>query len=863
MGKIHASTTDEITQREKDHAALAGRMASECIVLLKNSGVLPMKREGKIALFGSGVRHTVKGGTGSGDVNTRTNITVEQGFERAGFEITTKDWICRNEQILKESKEEYRIFIEKESVRLGVPTEFLTFNEPYSYPDVAPVTEEDIQSGLHNTGNNKPAAIYVVSRISGEGVDRKAGKGDYQLSENEMEGIKKLAQTDCNLIVVLNVGGIVQMKELQAMDGVDAIVLMSQLGNLGGDVIVDMLTGVTYPSGHLTDTWAEDYTDYPSSAEFGQNNGNVHEDYYKDGIYVGYRYFDTFGKQVTYPFGYGLSYTEFSVNIVQTSQVNDRIVLTFRIKNIGETYRGKAVVQVYVSAPGIKQHVPYQELKAWVKSDELAPGEEQEVTTEFPIVSLASYNEQTRSYIIESGDYIVRYGEDSRCTKPAAILRALDDKVTEVCERICALDEEFDEIRPGAHDDVAETNNEEGKCFADIIELDLDVIKTVKHEYTERHEELTDHYSNETITIDDVKSGKRTLDDLVAQLSVEQMARMCVGALRRNDASIIAADAFTVPGAAGDTASILKKSRGIDTMLMADGPAGLRLQPHFKTDRDGRVLPGGAVFGDMIKPWPEDTPADAIDYYQYCTAIPIGWALAQSWNTEMVQQIGTMIGSEMEQFGVVLWLAPAINIHRNPLCGRNFEYYSEDPLVAGKIAAAMTRGVQKKAGRGTTVKHYAANNQEDNRYFVNVHIKERALREIYLKGFEIAVKESSPAAIMSSYNLINGIHTANSRDLTQKTLRDEWGFDGMVMTDWLTSQDVPGLTGKYGAHYPISASTGCIYAGDDIQMPGCEKNIEDIIEAVNSGNEKDGFAITKADLQYCCKNVIKLILRLR
>ena len=175
----------------------------------------------------------------------------------------------------------------------------------------------------------------------------------------------------------------------------------------------------------------------------------------------------------------------------------------------------------------------------------------------------------------------------------------------------------------------------------------------------------------------------------------------------------------------------------------------------------------------------------------------------------------------------------------------------------------MTRGVQKIKGRGTTIKHFAANNQEDNRYFVNVHIKERALREIYLKGFEIAVKESNPASVMTSYNLLNGIHTANSKDLTQKALRDEWKFEGMVMTDWLTSQDVPGLTGKYGAHYPISASSGCIYAGDDIQMPGCEKNIADIIEAVNSGEEKDGYSITKADLQFCCKNIIKLILRLK
>ena len=855
MGRIYASTSNEITKRETENAKLAADMAAECIVLLKNNGTLPIKREGKIALFGGGARGTVKGGTGSGDVNTRSNTTVEQGFINAGFEIISKDWLDRNEKILKDSKAEYAEFIADKSAQTGTPSEYLSFNFPYSIPDDAPITDNDM---IDET------AVYVISRISGEGVDRKAEKGDYLLSENEMNNIKKLAKMPCRLIVVLNVGGIVQMKEINDMEGVDSIVLMSQLGNLGGDVLVDMLTGLTTPSGHLTDTWAIDYMDYPSSAEFGLNNGNVHEDYYKDGIFVGYRYFDTLAKNVTYPFGYGLSYTRFSVNAVKIAQDKDKIFIDFKIRNTGDKYSGKAVVQIYVSAPGNKLATPYQELKAFVKSKELKPDEEQDITATFDIVSLASFDEESCSYIIEEGDYIVRYGEDSRHTKPAAILRFDKEKVTQICEHICPLDEDFEEI---ASSEIIKNDFDpsgiDKKCYAEIINIDTECIETVKNEYLGIKEELIDKHPDETITLDDVRSGKRTLDELIAQLTVEEMARMCVGTLRRNDGSITVADAFTVPGAAGDTSTILKDSRKVDTMIMADGPAGLRLQPHFKTDRNGKILPGGAVFGDLIKPWPKDTPKDAIDYYQYCTAIPIGWALAQSWNTDMVESVGEMIGKEMEQFGVVLWLAPAMNIHRNPLCVRNFEYYSEDPLIAGKIAAAMTRGVQKIKGRGTTIKHFAANNQEDNRYFVNVHIKERALREIYLKGFEIAVKESKPASVMTSYNLLNGIHTANSKDLTQKALRDEWKFEGMVMTDWLTSQDVPGLTGKYGAHYPISASSGCIYAGDDIQMPGCEKNIADIIEAVNSGEEKDGYSITKADLQFCCKNIIKLILRLR
>jgi beta-glucosidase len=318
----------------------------------------------------------------------------------------------------------------------------------------------------------------------------------------------------------------------------------------------------------------------------------------------------------------------------------------------------------------------------------------------------------------------------------------------------------------------------------------------------------------------------------------------------------------TVPGAAGDTTGILAKERGIKNLILADGPAGLRLQPVFKTELDGTLIPGGDMLGEVVQPFPEDLDEDkVITYYQYCTAIPIGWALAQSWNTSMLEQIGDMVGEEMEKFGIDLWLAPALNIHRNPLCGRNFEYYSEDPLVSGKAAAAITKGVQRHPGKGTTIKHFAANNQEDNRYFTNAHINERAIREIYLKGFEIAVKESQPLSIMTSYNLINGIHTANSHDLLQAVARDEWWFDGMVMTDWYTSQDVPGLTGSAIPKYPISASTGCVFAGNDVQMPGCQKNVDDLVRAVETGEELDGYRITLADLQFCAGRVINAVVK--
>ena len=320
-----------------------------------------------------------------------------------------------------------------------------------------------------------------------------------------------------------------------------------------------------------------------------------------------------------------------------------------------------------------------------------------------------------------------------------------------------------------------------------------------------------------------------------------QMAEMCVGTLREDNGSVVGNASDQVPGAAGDTSTILADTRGIPGIIMADGPAGLRLEPHFQITENGKN----------------------IDCYQFCTAIPIGWALAQSWNTELAEKTGYMVGTEMEEFHIDLWLAPAFNIHRNPLCGRNFEYYSEDPVVSGMIAASVTKGVQRHKGKGTTIKHFAANNQEDNRYFLNAHVSERAMREIYLKAFEIAVKAEQPAAFMTSYNLINGIHAANSKDLIQYILRDEWGFEGLVMTDWFTSQHLPAFTGKYDAEYPISSSVGCIYAGNDLQMPGCRKNVDDIVTAIREQTAVDGYHISKADLQYCTANIIRAVLRAR
>ena len=649
------------------------------------------------------------------------------------------------------------------------------------------------------------------------------------------------------------------LSEMRSIAGVNAILLMTQLGNLGGDALLDVLTGKVNPSGKTTDTWAENYMDYPSSAKFSHNE-SVHDEMYEDGIYVGYRYFDSFGVKPLYCFGYGKSYTDFEIKAGKISVEGNEIQIPVTVKNTGKIYTGKEVVQVYYSAAGGVMEKPYQELAVYQKTKLLAPGETEEIVLKYQAEQMASYSEKEAAWILEKGDYIIRVGNSSASTKVAGVIEVCEDIQTLKAKNLFALDVALNEIHPDAVK-LEEKKKEAAGYQAEKVIFDTTAIaqKTVVYQGM-RKEYHTD--KTEKITMQDILSEKATVEELVAQLLTEELAEFCVGTLRADGGEVVGNASYTVPGAAGDTSSVCKESRGIKNIILADGPAGLRLQPHFKTKKDGTLLPGGEVMGDAYTPFNPNIDEKEVDnYYQYCTAIPIGWALAQSWNTELVEKAGDMVGSEMEQFHVDLWLAPALNIHRNPLCGRNFEYYSEDPYVSGKIAAAMTKGVQKHRGKGTTIKHFAVNNQEDNRYFVNAHVSERALREIYLKGFEIAVREAQPLSIMTSYNLLNGIHTANSHDLIQGMARDEWGFKGVVMTDWFTSQDMPMITGKFKPAYPISASTGCIYAGNDIQMPGCQKNVDDIVEAVKTGKEIDGYKITKADLQFNAANVIRVVAR--
>ena len=813
MTQIDALKTDEIQNYEIEHQEEVRRLAGECIVILENDGVLPLQAgTKKIALFGTGARHTIKGGTGSGDVNVRENISIAQGLERAGFKFVTEGWLDQYDRLYADAQEAYAKKLNEFTEKTGKPSMLYAFETPFEEPEQPEITEADVKEA--------DAAIYVISRNSGEGKDRRAEKGDYYLSDRELQNIRFMTEHYKNCIVLLNVGGVIDLTALKAIEGVQAIMLVGQTGNMGGYAVADVLTAKTIPSGKLTDTWARSYEDYPSSATFSHRDGNLDDEYYSDGIYVGYRYFDTFGVMPLYCFGYGKSYTEFEMKTINVTADEKQVQVEVEVTNIGDKYLGKEVVQVYYSAPDGIMEKPTQELAGFAKTKLLAPGEKDIVTITFATTDMASFDAYDAAWVMEEGEYTIRVGNSSRNTEAVAVID-LDEQVTtlqlkrlmrdtiavrELHHMIPIFDIEFDFGVP---------------AIPFRIMLQAENFKKELVEYEVMRRTLMDKRKDEVLTLEDVKAGSATLDELTAQLTVEEMAELCVGTERRNgDGNVIGSASSGVPGAAGDTTSSLLETRKVPNLIQADGPAGLRLE----------------------------TP---------CTAIPIATTLAQSWDMNLIHRMGELVGEEMKQLHVDLWLAPGMNIHRNPLCGRNFEYYSEDPVFTGLCAATETKGVQSQKGKGTTIKHFAGNNQEDNRMFTNAHISERALREIYLKGFEIAVKTAQPYAIMTSYNLINGVHSANNYDMLQNIARDEWGFEGLVMTDWYTSQDTTemGMVSPSGK-YSHSSSVQCIKAGNDLQMPGCQQNVDDIVEAVNEGKE-----ITKADLQRCAKHILSVALK--
>ena len=902
--KYYASTSNEITQREIDNEKRAKEIAKEAVVLLENDGTLPLGAPCKIALFGNGVRWTIKGGTGSGGVNSRKVVNIEQGLDKFGFRIVSNDWLLKYDEKRKKHIDDYRNWTVKRAEECGVNPASVAMNEGMKECEIIPVTDEDIKEA--------DACIYVLSRNSGEGCDRFEGEGDYKLFPEELKAINKLAKAYDKFILILNIGGVLDMSDIKTIEGINSVVLLGQLGNLTGEVLPEVILGMVNPSGRLADTWAKDFMDYPSSATFSHVNGNVNEEIYSDGIYVGYKYFDTFKIPVIYPFGYGLSYTSFETEVVNVTGMDEvykkychvqplsdkdkliydfifgkagaravspeglsrKVLLECSVKNTG-SMPGKEVVQVYGSAPRGRMDKAEKVLVGYAKTGVINPGESEDVLIVVDIKDMSSFCENCSAWVLHKGDYRIYVGKNISEVRYVADL-VLDNLVKwGLCKTIWEKNSNLAELTSNYKLDDNEEYDGRNAESDYVINIKSEDIEVVTFEYTTDRKKSSDsqNSNDKLVSFEMVLSGEATVEDMVKQLSNRELALLAAGKHKEEDdevtkneyddnkgEEIAGNSSISVPGAAADTTDCIYRSRGVRSLVTADGPAGLRLQPVFKTDLDGNYIPGGEIFEDSFNPFPEGLDeSNSITYYQYCTAIPIAWSLAMTWNKEALFEAGDIVGGEMEEFGVDLWLAPGMNIHRNPLCGRNFEYYSEDPYVSGTCASMITKGVQSHAGKGTTIKHFAANNQEDNRFFVNNIMSERAIREVYLRGFEICVREARPKALMTSYNMINGYHTSNSFGLVQNILKDEWEYRGLVMSDWCTTMGNFDQFYLYDVVNPKSAPSGCVYAGNDIIMPGCIEDVRDILKAVESGDEVEGFSISRDDLERCAESVIRCV----
>lgn len=646
-------------------------------------------------------------------------------------------------------------------------------------------------------------AIYVLARISGEGNDREAREGDIFLTESERRTILELKRQYRRFMLVLNVGGPVDLSPVMEVEN---ILILSQLGVQTGSALADLVLGKTYPSGKLTTTWTK-WKDYPDFASFGEQDDTR----YQEGIYVGYRYFDSVDKEVLFPFGYGVSYTNFEVRFKGLKLDKMTAEIGAEVVNIGD-FCGKEVVQLYVSVPEGKLDQPYQTLASWKKTEELKPGEKQTVELSFLLTDLASYDEEQAAWILEQGEYTLRMGNSSRDTEVCGVISVPETLVIKSVKN-CFGKPDFTDWKP-----ERKRKDRVGKKIQSL-EADIFSVDIVKVVYEHKDEPMPE----------------------MEGFSDEELISLNVGAFVAGGGvtGIIGNASMSVAGAAGETAKVGE----IPVIVMADGPAGLRLSQKCFRDENGIHSLGSTMPETMQNLLTEDERAymnsmipqpgeDSEIFEQYATAIPIGTAIVQSWNPLLAERCGDIVGSEMERFGIHLWLAPALNIHRSIRCGRNYEYFSEDPLISGVFAAALTKGVQSHPGCGVTIKHFAANNQETNRYNNNSIVSERALREIYLKGFEICVRLAQPKALMTSYNLLNGKHTSEHRELLEDVLRCEFEFDGIVMTDWVTSSDILSADAKY----PAPEAYKVALAGNDLFMPGSQQEIDNLTAALKNGH---------------------------
>ncbi len=818
--KTGVGENDKMAVTSRDMRMTARELASEGIVLLKNNGILPIKQSDTVSVFGRTQYNYFCVGYGSGgDVNAPYKTSLYDALK-----------VCDKININQNLAETYKSWCEK-----NVPDEGYWGHWPFCFKEM-PLSDEIVKDASAQSN----VAIVVIGRAAGEDREQKLKEGSFYLTKDEKAMLDKVCAHFEKVVLVLDVGNVIEFDDIAKYgDRIGAILFALQGGMESGRALCDVLCGEVNPSGRLTDTIAVRYDFYPSADCFGNKKYND----YEEDIYVGYRYFETFAKnEVLYPFGFGLSYTTFEISAT-VERVEGGVKLLSTVKNVGDV-AGKTVVQMYVKSPvGVIQK-PARELKAFYKTDVLQSSEEVSQETFIEDYNLASYDDEGLSghracWVLEDGDYEFYVGENVRDAKCVGSVNISKNPIRQ-CSNVCSLkrpisvlekyDSLFDDESYKALFFDVRTRLDAIKLLLSLSPDEMENINRRLENYTAKEylvkrgsdvdlkERILNNLPKEiaqnkdlNISFNDIKSGIATVEEFVSTLSDEELEVLCHGEGCMNSA-------LGAKGNAGAFGGISKSLRDKDVpvAITTDGPSGIRLCAK-------------------------------------ASLLPCGSAIASSWNEALAQKLYSLIALEMAEKGSDVLLAPGINIHRNMLCGRNFEYYSEDPYLAGKMASAVVKGIQSDGG-ASCVKHMACNNQEKARRINDSRVSERALREIYLKPFEICVKEANPKAIMTSYNKVNGVYAYHNYDLFTTILRGEWGYKNLVMTDWWTNgAKNPDFKGVDDNAYRVRAQV-------DVLMPGGSR-VKGRYDGTTLKSLKKG-GLTRAELQRSAINVIGFLLQI-
>lgn len=764
------------------YAVLARQATAEGCVLLENEGqALPLREGERVAVFGRMAFHYYKSGLGSGGlVNTRYVVGILDA--------------------LKDCKE-----IRLDEKLMGIYEDWIRenpFDEGQGWGRVPWCQKEmEVTDEMLGCARDNDVSLVIIGRTAGEDQDNNAGPGSYCLTETEEDMIRRVCQVSKRTVVVLNVGNIIDMSWVEKYHP-QAVLYAWQGGQEGGNGVADVLTGKVCACGKLTDTIAQSIEDYPSTENFGDPFKN----YYKEDIYVGYRYFETFAKdKVLYPFGYGLSYTSFGIKAEILKNSEEELTVSAEVVNTGAV-KGKEVVQVYAKVPQGKLGNPARRLIGFAKTGELKPGEKEEVVIVIPKYDLTSYDDSgvtghKSCYVLEEGTYEISVGSDVRSAESAGCYEE-KFRVVEKLQEACAPVEKFSRMKAVLMPD--------GSYQAVTEEVPVRTVDPQERRKQNLPETLA-YTGDKGYKLVDVLDGKVSMENFVAQISEEDLIAMFRGEGMCSPK--------VTPGTAAAFGGVTEsmKALGIPVGCCADGPSGIRMDCGTKA-----------------------------------FSLPNGTALGCTFNTELVSDLYEMTGKELRLNKIDSLLGPGMNIHRNPLNGRNFEYISEDPLLTGRICAAQVKAMAK-SGIGSTIKHFCGNNQEVGRSTSDSVISERCLREIYLKGFEMAVREGGARSVMTTYGSVNGLWTAGSYDLCTTILRKEWGFEGIVMTDWWAKSNYEGHQAAVQVKAPMVAAQNDIYMVVSDAKANPEK--DDVEEMLHAGK------LTLGELQRNGANILGFLLK--